>query len=230
MIAVLFLAVPGSNAVGAAISGAVLGLDGVLSMAGWQWIFLLESVPAILLAIAVLVLLPDGPRAARWLNTEERTWLEAQLAAERSVIQERRRALTVGQTLTDPRVLVLAVIYLTIVTASYGITFFLPQIIKSLGLSNVATGLVTGIPYLIGTLGMMLWGGRPIGSRSAGGTTSAPAVWRGWASSRRGGCTAQPRRSSRYRSRRSGYTARSPYSGRCRRCSSAARPPPPVSP
>jgi CIC family chloride channel protein len=158
VIAVLFMAVPGSNAIGAAMSGAILGLDGVLNLAGWQWIFIIEAVPAILLAAAVLILLPDGPSAAKWLAPDEKEFLEEQLAAERAVVQEKRRALTVGEALTDRRVLVLAAIYLTVVTATYGITFFLPQIIKSLGLSNVATGLVTAIPYVVGTLGMMLWG------------------------------------------------------------------------
>lgn len=158
VIAVLFMAVPGSNAVGAAISGAVLGLDGVLDLAGWQWIFIVEAVPAILLALAVLSLLPDGPSAARWLDVKEKDWLDSQLAAERTLIRATQRPLTVGQTLRDRRVLALAAVYLTIVTATYGITFFLPQIIKSLGLSNITTGLVAGIPYVIGTLGMMLWG------------------------------------------------------------------------
>ena len=106
----------------------------------------------------MLSVLPDGPDAAKWLSAEEKEWLQSQLMAERVRIQTRQRPLTLGQTLRDRRVLVLAVIYLTIVTASYGITFFLPLIIKSLGLSNVATGLVASIPYLIGTLGMMLWG------------------------------------------------------------------------
>jgi chloride channel protein, CIC family len=158
VIAVLFMAVPGSNAFSAAISGAVLGLEGVLGLAGWQWIFIVESVPAILLAVAVLGLLPNRPSAAGWLDPDEKAWLESQLTAERTLVQKTHRELTIGQTLRDRRVLVLSIIYLTIVAANYGMTFFLPQIIKSLGLSNLETGLVTGIPYVIGTLGMMLWG------------------------------------------------------------------------
>ncbi|MBV8402408.1 MAG: MFS transporter, partial [Acetobacteraceae bacterium] len=158
VIAVLFMAVPGSNALGAAISGAVLGLGGTLNLAGWQWIFIVEAVPAVLLAFAVLGLLPDSPRAPKWLTAEERAWLESQLSAEHNLVQGKRRELTIAQTLTDRRVLVLSAIYLTIVAATYGITFFLPQIIRSPGLSNIATGLITAVPYVIGTLGMMLWG------------------------------------------------------------------------
>jgi ACS family tartrate transporter-like MFS transporter len=100
VIAVLFLAVPGSNALGAVISDAILGLDGMLGLAGWQWIFI-EAAPAILLAVAVLVLLPDGPAKARWLRDDERAWLQAELAVEQSRIRERYRHLTWWQTLRD---------------------------------------------------------------------------------------------------------------------------------
>jgi CIC family chloride channel protein len=158
VIAVLFLAVPGSNAVAAAISGAVLGLDGFLNLAGWQWIFVIESVPAILLALAVLTFLADGPSTATWLTAEEKAWLQTQLAAERTLIQTGSTELTLGQTLRDGRVLILAMLYLTIVTATYGITFFLPLIVQSLGLHDMATGFVASIPYVVGTLGMVLWG------------------------------------------------------------------------
>ncbi|MGD0105478.1 MAG: MFS transporter [Rhodopila sp.] len=158
VIAVLFLAVPGSNAIGAAISGAILALDGVFNLAGWQWIFIIEAIPAVLLAIAVLATLPDRPAAAKWLTAEESEWLEAELRAEHAMVEETHSSLTLGQTLRDPRVLTLSVIYLTIVTATYGITFFLPLIIHGFGLSNVSTGLVTAIPYLLGTLGMVSWG------------------------------------------------------------------------
>ncbi len=158
VIAVLFLAVPGSNALGAAISGAILALDGVFNLAGWQWIFIIEAMPAVLLAIAVLTTLPDRPSAAKWLTAEESEWLEAELRKERVVVEETQPALTLGQTLRDPQVLTLSVIYLTIVTATYGITFFLPLIIHGFGLSDVTTGFVTAIPYLLGTVGMLAWG------------------------------------------------------------------------
>ena len=71
---------------------------------------------------------------------------------------ERAGHLGLFQALTDARVLILSLIYLAIVTATYGITFFLPQIVKGIGLSNMMTGLVTAIPYTIGTIGMLLWG------------------------------------------------------------------------
>jgi ACS family tartrate transporter-like MFS transporter len=119
--------------------------------------FVVEAIPAILLAFAVLALLTDRPAVATWLDPEEREWLEARLEEERRRI-EKGGHLSLFQALTDARVLALSAIYLTIVTATYGITFFLPQIVKGIGLSNTMTGLVTAIPYTIGTVGMLLWG------------------------------------------------------------------------
>jgi ACS family tartrate transporter-like MFS transporter len=156
VVSALFLAVPGSNAVAAALSGAILQLDGVWGLAGWKWMFLLESLPAVLLAPVVLVVLTDRPAVATWLAADERAWLEGQLESERRAIEGTRKQ-TLFQALTDRRVLGLSMIYLTIVTATYGITFFLPLIVKGHGLSDLATGLATAIPYTIGTIGMVLW-------------------------------------------------------------------------
>jgi ACS family tartrate transporter-like MFS transporter len=156
VISALFLAVPGSNAVAAAVSGVLLQLDGVLGLAGWKWMFLLESLPAVLLAPVVLAVLTDRPADARWLAGEEREWLTKTLAAEQRAIESRHH-LTLGQALTDTRVMTLSLIYLTIVSATYGITFFLPLIVNAHGLSSINTGLVTAIPYTIGTIGMIAW-------------------------------------------------------------------------
>ena len=157
VIGALFLAVPGSNAVTATVSGAILQLDGVLGLKGWQWLFMLEAVPAVLLAFAVLALMIDRPAKAAWLASDERDWLEQTLAAERRAITRQHSELTLWQALTEPRVLALSAIYFTVVTATYGITFFMPLIIKALGQSDFVTGLVTAIPYTIGTVGMILW-------------------------------------------------------------------------
>ena len=157
VVSALFLAVPGSNAVAAALSGAILQLDGTWGLAGWKWMFLLESLPAILLAPVVLTVLTDRPSAATWLSSDERTWLERQLKSEQRAMDGTQKHLTLFQALTDRRVAGLSMIYLTIVTATYGITFFLPLIVKGHGLSDVATGLATAIPYTIGTIGMVLW-------------------------------------------------------------------------
>jgi MFS transporter, ACS family, tartrate transporter len=157
VISALFIAVPGSNALASVISGAILEMDGLLGLTGWQWMFILEAVPAVIFAFAVLALMTDRPRLATWLTPDEREWLETVLQDERRQIESAGH-LNLARALVDRRVLALSAIYFAIVTATYGITFFLPQIVKGIGLSNTMTGLVTAIPYTIGTIGMLLWG------------------------------------------------------------------------
>jgi len=157
VISALFLAVPVSNALASLISGAILDMDGTLGLRGWQWVFILEAMPAFLLAFVVWKAMTDRPGIATWLTAEERQWLDDELQAERRKVETTGR-LTLMQSLTDPRVLMLSLIYMTSVTASYGIVFFLPQIVKGFGLSNVMTGAVTAIPYTIGVLGLVAWG------------------------------------------------------------------------
>jgi ACS family tartrate transporter-like MFS transporter len=156
-ISILYIAIPASNMIASIVSGAILGMDGMLGLKGWQWVFIIEAIPAVLLAFVVLRLLTDRPAVADWLSREERDWLEGELQAERTRVESAGR-LTMLQALCDWRVLVLSAIYLTSVTAGYGVVFFLPQIVKGLGLSNLATGFVTAIPYAVGTIGLVLWG------------------------------------------------------------------------
>lgn len=158
VISALFIAVPASNAIASVISGAILEMDGILGLHGWQWVFILEAMPAVLLAFVVLRHMTDRPGEAAWLSAEERAWLEGTLRAERAQIERHAGALTLWQALTDRRVLALSAIYLFSVTASYGINFFLPQIIKQLGHSNFVTGALTAIPYTVGVVGLLLWG------------------------------------------------------------------------
>jgi len=157
VISTLFIAVPLGNALASVVSGAVLEMDGIWGLHGWQWVFLIEALPAVLLAFAVLTLMTDRPAVARWLNADEKEWLGTDLEAERAKIESAGR-LSLLRALTDSRVLVMALIYFTSVIASYGITFFLPQIVKGLGHSNFVTGLLTAIPYVVGVIGLVCWG------------------------------------------------------------------------
>ena len=157
VISALFLAQPVSNALASIASGAILEMDGILGLKGWQWVFILESIPAVVLAFVVLRQMTDRPEQAKWLDVDERTWLEAELEAERKEV-ESRGTLNLWQALTDRRVMILSLIYLGMMTATYGITFFLPQIIKGFGLSNLITGFVSAVPYTIGAFGLLAWG------------------------------------------------------------------------
>jgi sugar phosphate permease len=150
-------AIPLSGIVGAPLSGLLLGLEGVAGLHGWQWMFLLEALPAILLAPVVLRYLTDTPRDATWLPEAERGWLVATLAAERDTVVAGRRH-SVAQALTDARVLVLGAMYFTNVCLLNTITFFLPQIVKGFGLSLRQTGFVVAIPSLLALAGVALWG------------------------------------------------------------------------
>ena len=134
VVAALYLAAPGSNAAAAMISGAILQLDGLWGIAGWKWVFLLESLPAVLLAPVVLAVMTDRPSMATWLTDDERAWLDERMTREQRAVENGRPPLTLLQALTNPRLLGLSMIYFTIVTATYGITFFLPLIVKSHGL------------------------------------------------------------------------------------------------
>jgi MFS transporter, ACS family, tartrate transporter len=152
-------AIPLSTVVGAPISSALLGLDGVFGMHGWQWLFILEAVPALLLSVVVLLYLTDRPADAEWLRDDERRWLVDRLATE-----ERQRVAArhydVLQALLNPRVLALSLVYFGAVATNYGLSFFLPQIVKAFGMSNLQTGFVSAIPYVVGVIGIVWWGRR----------------------------------------------------------------------
>nr|WP_294523958.1 MFS transporter [uncultured Rhodopila sp.] len=149
---------PIAVAAGAPLSTAFLSLDGVFGLRGWQHMYLLEAVPTILIGVVVLVALTDRPEQATFLTAAEKTWLASRLAAERNAKDAVRR-LSLWQAMVDPRVLLLALNYLGIVTASLGMLIFIPQIIKSLGVTgNMTVGWLTMIPYLCGTLALLGWG------------------------------------------------------------------------
>jgi MFS family permease len=114
VIAALFLAVPGANALTAVVSGAILQMDGIWGLRGWQWLFIVEAIPAILLAFAVLALMTERPAKANWLAPEEREWLEGVLESERSTKVKAHGEFTLYQALTNSTVLLLASIYFTI--------------------------------------------------------------------------------------------------------------------
>ena len=157
VISTLFLALPVSNALASMVSGAILEMDGVLGLKGWQWVYIIEAIPAVLLAFVVLAKMTDRPALATWLTGDEKDWLEMEHQSERAKIESAGH-IGLFKSLTDKRVLALAMIYFTSVTASYGMTFFLPQIVKGLGATNLMTGFLTAIPYTIGAIGLVLWG------------------------------------------------------------------------
>ncbi|AYO81961.1 MFS transporter [Methylobacterium brachiatum] len=135
-----------ANAVGAAIGGALLGLDGVLGLAGWQWVFLATGAPAILMTAVVLLILPNGPETAPWLSQDQRAWLAQTLRAER----ESGGLVDHGNpfaALLDKRVLMLAGVYVSLPLAAYGLGYWLPTVVKGFGVSNLTNGFLNIIPW-----------------------------------------------------------------------------------
>src|SRR6201991_1799667 len=155
-LAAFAIAVPLSTVIGAPISGLLLRLDGVMGLRGWQWLFILEGIPSVLLGIVTWFYLTDKPEKADWLTGEQKAWLKAKLDAEGATKQAAKH-LTLGEALSSPKVITLSLIYFGFVAALYGMQFWLPQIVKAFGLTNAQTGFVTAIPYLFGTIAMILW-------------------------------------------------------------------------
>jgi ACS family tartrate transporter-like MFS transporter len=135
-----------AGVVGAPVSAALLKLDGVAGLEGWQWLFLVEGIPAVLLGVATWFYLPDRPGNAPWLAPAEAAQLEGVLAAERAE-RERALRLTLWQALTHGRIWRLCVLYFSIIISFYGIAFWLPQIVHST--------LLAAIPYLVAAVGMV---------------------------------------------------------------------------
>jgi D-galactonate transporter len=169
-------AIPASSVIGAPVSSLLLYLDGVAGFKGWQWMFLVEAVPALILSGVVFFYLTDRPADAKWLADDERRWLSDRLAAEERV-RARRESLSVWQALLDPRVLTLALIYFGAVATNYGIGFWLPQIVAGFGgLTKFEIGLITAIPYAVGTVSMVLWGRRSDATMERKGHVAFPLL------------------------------------------------------
>jgi ACS family tartrate transporter-like MFS transporter len=152
------IGLPIAVAFGAPISTALLSLDGLFGLKGWQIMYIAEAIPTVIIGVATLFVLTDRPEQAKFLTQEERTWLATRLAAEKRA-KENVRKFNMWQAMFDPKVLLLALNYLGIVTASLGMLIFIPQIIKSLGsFSNMTVGWLTMIPYLCGAVAMVVCG------------------------------------------------------------------------
>ena len=155
-IAAFMSAVPVAGLIGGPLSGALLELDGLHGLAGWQWLFLLEGLPAVILGTSVLFYLKDRPETTQWLTPAERDWLVETLAAERKACLLRPN---IHVALTDITVWKLGFIFLLVAAGFYGYSFWAPLVIKSLtGLSNFKVGLVLGAISAVTIVGMLLNG------------------------------------------------------------------------
>jgi ACS family tartrate transporter-like MFS transporter len=157
IVSLFMAAVPIAILVGGPVSGALLEMHGVLGLKGWQWLFIIEGLPAVVLGMVTLKFLDDGPDQAKWLSADERKALSRTLSAEAEAARTVGYA-ELGQALTRPRVLVLGLLYFCIVIGLYGISFWMPQVLQTYGLSPLEIGFATAIPFFFAAIAMVLWG------------------------------------------------------------------------
>jgi ACS family tartrate transporter-like MFS transporter len=138
------------------VSGMLLQMDGMLGLAGWQWLFIIEGVPAAIAGLCLLWFLPERPEEATWLTESERQIVVDRIASERRPKEVKHLSLA----LRDPRVLILAGVQFGFLVGSYGTVIFLPQILQKGGLSDLQIGFVTSACFAVASLTMILWANR----------------------------------------------------------------------
>ena len=152
------LAIPLSSVVGGPLAGFILQLDGWHGLMGWQWLFLLEGAPAVVLGVVVWLYLTDTPAQAKWLTPEQRLWLAERVASEQRAANA-RHGIGLRKALLHPTVWLLAFILFAGQTASYGLTLWIPQIVKSLsGLPTFEVSMISALPYVAASIGMIVIG------------------------------------------------------------------------
>jgi ACS family tartrate transporter-like MFS transporter len=149
-----------SGVIGNPLAGAIMKLEGVGGLHGWQWLFLLEGIPPVVLGLAILctTLLPDRPADAKWLDDSERLWIERELELEHSHSHVNHVA-ELGQAMADGRLWLLSAIYFLLIMGLYGFVYWVPRIVKDLtAASDAKVGILSAVPYLVGAITMVIIG------------------------------------------------------------------------
>ena len=156
VIALFMAAAPIATAVGSPISAALLEMHGIWGLAGWQWMFIIEAIPAIILGVVVFKYMTDRPEQATWLRQDEREWL-VKTMKEEDVGKNAPQHHSILRGLANPRVLALALIYFGTSAGLYTLGIWAPQIIKQLGVTSMTVGLLNAIPPIVSVIAMVLW-------------------------------------------------------------------------
>ncbi|MGL5930172.1 MAG: MFS transporter [Dermatophilaceae bacterium] len=197
VVGLFMAAIPVSTAIGAPLGGLLLRMDGLLGLSGWQWLFIVEGVPTVVVGFLVLRVLTDRPEVASWLSRSERDELVSALRAEEGVARAAHGLSSLRSAFT-PRVALLALVYFTLIFGLYGLGFWMPTVVKSrLDIAdNLTVTLLTAAPYAVGTVAIILWGrvvdrrgGGPmltvapmaVGGAALAGTALVPSPWVGYA-------------------------------------------------
>jgi len=157
IISYFMLGIPLSFGIGAPISTAIMEHP-AFGFKGWQWLFIMEGLPALVLPVLVLTVLPDKPAKAKWLTDAEKRWVEHELEVDQEKIAVRKTESGVWRSLTNPMVWALCLIYFCRTGSNYGLGLFMPQIIKTQGYTNMQTGFIMFVPYILGCIGMLTFG------------------------------------------------------------------------
>jgi ACS family tartrate transporter-like MFS transporter len=155
--ALFMMAAPVSVIVGAPVSEALLAMDGIGGLRGWQWLFLLEGLPAVVLGLLALKVLTDRPEHAEWLPADDRQWLATTMNAERALRGEMGHV-SVGRSLRSGRVWLLSVIYLMNATVTYGIFLWLPRMLQDVAGPGRSVSVLTALPFVAALIAMVLIG------------------------------------------------------------------------
>lgn len=160
VLGIFILAQPVSNALGAPVSGLLLQMDGVMGLQGWQWLYIIEGIPAIALGLLTPILMTDRPRDAKWLDADERNWLTATMDAELAAkSQSGKHNFLAG--LKDKRTLVYSALYFGLVCGIYGLGLWMPTIVAALGnFSTAEVGFIVFIPYAVAAVFVYFWSKR----------------------------------------------------------------------
>ena len=153
MVAWFMVAIPVSSVIGGPISGWLLGMNGILGIAGWQWMFIIEGLPVVFIGLSLLWLLADRPEDVSWLSDEERRVVRERLAAERRPREVRH----LGAAIRDVRVIILALVQFGFLVGSYAIGIFLPLMLREGKLTDIEIGFVSSGCYVVAVIGMILW-------------------------------------------------------------------------
>jgi ACS family tartrate transporter-like MFS transporter len=153
ILAWFLVAIPVSSVVGGPLSVAIMSMDGIANLKGWQWLFLLEGLPACVMGVLTLLMLRDSPKDATWLTVDERSALNDALEQERARLPSKN----LGAAVRDPKVWIMTGILFSYWIGINGIAIWLPLILKGHGLSNLAVGFMSGLPYLIAAIVMIIW-------------------------------------------------------------------------
>jgi ACS family tartrate transporter-like MFS transporter len=154
--AIFMAAAPLSTVLGSPLSGALLEMHGLLGFSGWQWMFIIEAIPALILGVVVLFYMTDRPEQAKWLSDEERNWLVTTMNAE-AAKKAGKASHSVWRGLADLRVIALSLVYFGTSAGLYTLGIWAPQIIKEFGLTSMQVGFLNALPGVVAVVAMVLW-------------------------------------------------------------------------